>query len=438
MRVLLDIRFVARLRLWRQIRALRSPVRALPLVEKPASAVSRVVIVPPEPWTLVGSKGDEAMILSVVQQLRQAHPGVAMAVVTASPVADQAARAMALRPLAAWDCSMSRTLALLAEFGADAMVVVGADIVDGYYAPHTSARMLMMAQAGARCGMRVAILGFSFNANASPALRPLFDELDAAIQVNVRDPVSRRRLAQFSRRDSRLVADAAFLLQPDHGGADVQAVAAWATARRRQGELVLGFNTHPMLVKGASPQQIASQVASAVDALGRLCERRPVALLLISHDHRGREGDDVCLRPIAQALEDRLGARLMYPAGRLSAAQLKAVAGCADGIVTGRMHLAIAGLGMERPVAAVTYQGKFEGLFAHFDYPERFLLAPDGAGDPEHLLRLMDDFLDHLPELAERVRRMLPAVRALAASNLDVILEGPGAAGEARATLAAA
>jgi len=438
MPVSLNARLVARLRLWRQIRALRGPVQALPGIVKPPRATARVVIVPCDPWTLVGSKGDEAMILSVVQQLHRADAGVTVAVVTASPLAQEVALALGLLPLPAWECSMSRAIELLTEFDADAMVVVGADVMDGYYAPHTTARMLMMAQAGARCGMRVSILGFSFNANPNPGLRPVFDDLDAAVMLNVRDPRSRQRLAQFSHRQSRLVADAAFLLEPDPGGAEVQAVAAWATARRGRGELVLGFNMHPMLVKNASPQQIASYIDSAVTALGRLCERRSVAVLLIPHDYRGRDGDDVCLGPIARALEPRLGARLMYPTHQFAAAELKAIAGGVDGIVAGRMHLVIAGLGMERPVAALTYQDKFQGLFAHFDYPERFLLTPGDAGDPEQLARLLEEFLDHLPELAGRVRRALPAVKRLSALNLELILEELSAAGDARTMAAAA
>jgi len=431
-------RFVARVRLWRQIRALRGPVQALPAIARQPRPVGRVVIVPSDPWTLVGSKGDEAMIQSVVQQLQCADAGVTVAIVTASPVAEKVVRAMGLQPLPAWACSMARTIELLAEFDAGAMVVVGADIMDGYYAPYTTARMLAMAQAGARCGMRVAILGFSFNASANPRLRPLFDDLDPAVTLNVRDHLSRQRLVQFTHRDSRLVADAAFLLRPDPDGADVQAVAEWTAARRGQGELVLGFNMHPMLVKDTGPKQIAAHVDSAVTALGRLCERRQVALLLISHDYRGGDGDDVCLGPIARALEAQLGARLMYPTGRFSAAQLKAIAGGTDGIVTGRMHLAIAGFDMGRPVAALTYQDKFQGLFAHFDYPERFLLTPDEAGDPQRLALLMEEFVDCLPELASRVHRALPEVKAMSALNLDVILEDLSAAENARTMAAAA
>jgi polysaccharide pyruvyl transferase WcaK-like protein len=279
--------------------------------------------------------------------------------------------------------------------------------------------MLLMAEAAARRGVRVSILGFSFNTSPSANVRSTFDSLSDVIAVNVRDRISLERFQRFSRAPSRLVADSAFMLQPDDSAADVRQVIEWAAQRRREGELVLGFNVHPMLFRGATPSQVAALIDSAVTALRRLCERKPVSLLLLSHDYRGADGDHICLGPIARALQPELRSCLMYPTQAFSAAQLKAMAGCADGVVTGRMHLAIASLGMQRPVAALTYQDKFQGLFAHFDYPQRFLLSPQGAADPAQLTALMEDFINQLPALSAKVKRWLPQVTAASALNLD-------------------
>jgi len=153
----------------------------------------------------------------------------------------------------------------------------------------------------------------------------------------------------------------------------------------------------------------------------------------MSHDYRGADGDHICLGPIERALQSELGQRLMYPTQMFSAAQLKAMAGCTDGVVAGRMHLAIASLGMERPVAALTYQDKFQGLFAHFDYPQRFLLSPQEAADPEQLAALMEDFIDQLPALSAKVKQWLPQVTAASALNLEGWLSprGPQAGADA-------
>jgi polysaccharide pyruvyl transferase WcaK-like protein len=411
-----------RFRVLRQIRAMQRTVFAHPPVAAACRPLRRLLIVPSDPWTLVGAKGDEAMMQSVVQRLRQASAELEVGVITAEPEAEQAARAMGFTPLPAWSVSMADGVRQVEAFGADSMVVVGADVMDGYYSPVTTARMLLTAEAASRFGARVSLLGFSFNASPDGQLKPLFDGLDKSIAVNVRDRISRERFQRFTGRTSRLVADSAFMLQPDLSAASVLKLAQWADGRRAQGDAVIAFNMHPMLIRGATPAQVQALVDSAVIALRQLCQRRAVSVLLLSHDYRGKDGDDVCFRPIASALAVELGSKLMYPTEAFSAAQLKAIAGCTDGVVTGRMHLAIASLGMERPVAALTYQDKFQGLFAHFEYPERFLLSPAGASDPVQLAALMEDFVDQLAVLAAQVRRFLPAAIEASSLNLDVLL----------------
>ncbi|MBN9204126.1 MAG: polysaccharide pyruvyl transferase family protein [Methylibium petroleiphilum] len=381
----------------------------------------RLLIVPSDPWTLIGAKGDEAMMQSVVGRLRQQLPALEVGVVTATAAAQDAARQLGFLPVDAWAGSLTEGLRRIDEFAPDMMVVLGADVLDGYYSPLTAARMLLTAQAAARSGTRVSILGFSFNARPHRLLKSVFDSLDASISVNLRDRLSRERFQRFTSARSQLVSDSAFMLLPDVRQAEVERVGSWAARSRDAGHVVLGFNVHPMLIRSATPAQVAGLVDSAIAALREVCKRRPVALLLLSHDYRGNDGDDVCLAPIANAMSALMPDRVLYPTAKFTAAQLKALAGSTDGVVTGRMHLAIASLGMERPVAALTYQDKFQGLFAHFDYPERFLLDPQGAADPRRLAAMIEDFVDQLPTLTTTVMQRLPDVQRASALNLSAL-----------------
>ena len=120
-------------------------------------------------------------------------------------------------------------------------------------------------------------------------------------------------------------------------------------------------------------QALIDATASALLAVAR---RHRVSWLLLPHDFRGERGDNAALAPLAQRVGATLGERVLHAGEPLSAAQLKAMAGVTDGIVTGRMHLAIAALGRGVPVAALTYQDKFQGLWTHFDLPLDLLLAP--------------------------------------------------------------
>lgn len=93
-----------------------------------------------------------------------------------------------------------------------------------------------------------------------------------------------------------------------------------------------------------------------------------------------------------------------------------------DGVVTGRMHFAIACLGMAVPVAALTYQDKFQGLMKHVDLPQDLLLQPSDLADPDKLVSLMLRFHDDMATLRARVEARVPAVMAASALNVAPLI----------------
>lgn len=394
-----------------------------------ATPVARLLFIPSDPWTLVGAKGDEAMLQAVAAALRRHTPQLIVGVVTATPAASDAARRLGFVPVSAWSLRLARARRRIDAFAPDAVVVLGADVMDGYYNPVFTTRVLLLADGAARRGARVAILGFSFNDRPSPLLQPVFSRLSRSITVNVRDSVSLARLRAFTDLPARLVADAAFMLEPERSGAAVGRLSEWAARRRDAGDVVLGFNMHPMLIKHASREQVDRLVAAAVSALRVVTAQRACSFVLIPHDYREGIGDGACLARIHRALVGPLDARVELVRGECSAAQLKAIAGLVDGVVTGRMHLAIAALGMGRPVAALTYQDKFQGLFTHFELPQRFLLDPAALLAAGRLEQMMIDFVDSLPALERQVAQHLAGVSALAARNLDGLVPGAHPAG---------
>lgn len=377
--------------------------------------VRRLVILPADPHTPVGSKGDEAMMRAVIARIAASAPGLRVGVITAS------AGTAGYETLPVWrdPWRLQNVKAALLEFDADTLLVVGADVLDGYYSPRLSMRMLAVADMAARMGLRTRILGFSFNASPSRRLRPMFNRLSPALTINLRDPVSLARFNAFCRAPAVLVADAAFMLAAEQESPRVAAVAAWVAQRRAAGDRVIAFNIHPMLVRPANPEKLQALIDSACAALASLLLLRGLSLVLLPHDDRGAGGDDVCLAVIQRCLRDEFGARIHHPPEQMAAAELKAVAGLMDGVVTGRMHLAIASLGMGVPVAAISYQDKFHGLFAHFDLPSSLLLSAADAAHPDRLLAMMVALVDGLGLLRGRVRAALPGVLAASERNLD-------------------
>lgn len=365
------------------------------------------------------------MMLAVLGRLRQIQPALRGAVLTSSPVGSAAAQTLGLEAIELWEpFDLVRIGAAVRDFAPDAAVLIGADVLDGYYSVANSLRRIAVIDLAARFGARSLVTGFSFNDRPAPVLAAALDRLSGRVLLNVRDPISLERLRRFTRTEARLVADLAFLLEPSLDAARGAAVLPWIEARRAAGDRVLVVNLHPMLFAADQQAQVDALIDSVARVLTRLAAERPVSWLLLPHDFRGARGDNACLAPLEQRVAAELGPRLLHAAGPWSAAELKAIAGSTDAVFTGRMHLAIAALGQGVPVAALTYQGKFHGLWQHFALPTELLMAPAEALDATRLEALLRRLLDDIEPLAQQVRQQLPQVHALAAANLAPLLEG--------------
>ena len=147
-----------------------------------------------------------------------------------------------------------------------------------------------------------------------------------------------------------------------------------------------------------------------------------MAWLLLAHDFRTRTSCSDTLAEIERLTQGRLGNRLLRPTDELSARELKAIVTKLDGVVSGRMHLAIAALGQGTPVSCLTYQDKFEGLFEHYGLPSSLLMDPQQALRAGALESLLRAFVESANTHRQQVARHWPHVRRLAAINLAPLL----------------
>lgn len=386
--------------------------------------IKKLMILPCDPWSVIGSRGDEAMILAIVDKLQEKEPNLDVGVITASDKASEVSRALGFEPFQVWypKWSLLPIIQCIERFGADGVLLLGADVMDGYYDFVTTARLLVTADMMARKGMFCAVSGFSFNEQASPVLVDVFNKLTLKLRLNVRDPVSLERFQHFCQASAYQVADAAFMLQPKTTPF-VEDIARWCNAQREQGHQVLAFNMHPMLIKNASTEDIQGLVDAGVDVIRKISmTHKKVSWLLLPHDSRQNLGDNTVLAPIYHVMKQELSERLFHLAVVPSAKELKAIAGLCDGVITGRMHLAIASLGQGVPVACLTYQDKFQGLFQHFSLGTEFLMSPQMIFSQDAFECMLNDFIQALPNLAHQVQAVLPDVKKYSQSNLIAFL----------------
>ena len=379
----------------------------------------RVLIIPSDRVNLIGAVGDDAMITAISQNIKSHSSVRKLYILTEGKRAADIAKEIGLIPIGiASGATFSRSMKkILKEHKFRYVFALGADILDGYYDPRYVEKILITADMTAKMGASVNVIGFSFGINPNSRLRKFYRRCDRRIRFHVRDKLSFDRFRKFTSITPHLVADSAFLLEP--GEVDSQTT-AWIEEQRLEGRTVIGFNIHPMLFKASTPQQLATLVEKCAQAIQDASEETNAAWLLLPHDYRGEIGDGTCLKPIYEALRSDPSLHVRYFEGVHRAGTLKAVAGKLDGVVTGRMHLAIAALGMGVPTLCVTYQDKFEGLFQHFNLPEEFLLSPEIVQSENNDLSVaVRTFIERLPMLRQTVEKNREKVLELAARNFQ-------------------
>lgn len=376
-----------------------------------------LILLPSDPQLVFGSRGDQAMLLSVIGEFRRLHPTGKISIITAPDATGVAGRIAGVDALPIWGRRRLQGAGLAALRGASDLAVIGADIMDGYYWPMTVLRIAMLCEAARLQGLRVGVLGFSFNAAPHPACVAALAALHPRIGLYGRDPLSVQRFTARCGRAIPLVADVAFCLAPRRTAAVADA-AAWAAARRAEGRVVVGFNLHLMLLDVPGACDEATAVAVAAEALARLVRERDAAVLLLPHDFRGARNDQTMLAACLARLPAAVLPQVLLPATEFMADELKALVAACDVVLTGRMHLAIAALGCGVPIAAASYQDKFEGCLAHFGLPATVILQPRQLGDAQAVWHWLRDAVDSRAAMARQIALRLPQVLQLSQRNI--------------------
>lgn len=399
---------------WFRLRRFASRVSSLD-----ATPGVRCLIVPCDPWSVVGSRGDQAMILAAMQHLRAKAPETTFSVLACGCAPEEKLRQLGLKLEPHWDDGTfwAWTKGHLAAF--DRVCLLGADVTDGVYGWNTALRLQALYDLFSRVGAKTHYFGFSFSTHPHPWMRWVFALQRRGLPLPVRDPVSLRRLFRFTRhRPVRLVADVAFCMAP-RMTPRTECEAVWCDEQHVRNRRVLAVNLHQMF-NGEIAHGAAWETAVA-SVLIRLMEEIPdVALLLLPHDDRPGISDDGILRRLKEAFPSALSDKIRLVGIVLDADESKALLAHCDALMAGRMHLSIAALGQRVPVFALVYQGKFEGLWEHFGLPSETLCAPERfLTESEAVYAAVVRFMENLSSLRAHITDMLPRVLELSAGQFE-------------------
>jgi polysaccharide pyruvyl transferase WcaK-like protein len=372
------------------------------------------------PWS-PGSLGDEAMLIAIVSRLES------------QDVRDIGLISYSKRDNWSFLGNVSTPLILARQFANrswrelfrfvrvagmfNAFYVIGADVLDGAYSEQHSLIRLTLASLAHATGAETSIIGFSVNSQPTPGVLRAFSRLSPEVHLYTRDPLSNYRLSEHLHRPVGLSADVAFLLEPEHKTVIVKSVEEWVSKEKSAGRVIVGFNASREWLTFTPELSVTDIVQICRDTLvGVTHEHDKVSFVLVSHDIRGPISDYTLAQQIQTALPEDLQphCNVFPPCG---AREIKAICANLDVALSGRMHFAIACLGQGVPVASISYQGKFEGLYQHFGLEEMTISPERALLSGEMLSVFLPVFRDRRP-LRRIVEARLPDINELAGKNV--------------------
>ncbi|MDL9978261.1 polysaccharide pyruvyl transferase family protein [Microbacterium sp. ASV49] len=278
--------------------------------------------------------------------------------------------------------------------------VIGADIMDGGYNRSEAVTRSELLNLAAQCGVPSRVLGFSWGRSPDPAARGALRRASRRAHLFARDPETLARLRQ-ARISAGLSADLAFTMTSTVPLPDSELRLAPTSSR------TVILNMSGLINRQFDLKEEFAALIDEVVADGG-------HVILLPHTIRAADDDlDVCRATLAQVRSSSgvtLIDRLLRPA------EVRWIAGRADAVITGRMHLAIHALGAGTPAIVLRTRDKVEGLLHMFELDE-FGLDP-GHGVTEAVRVLLGRALSDAA-VRQRVEANLPMVRELAARQFD-------------------
>jgi polysaccharide pyruvyl transferase WcaK-like protein len=383
----------------------------------------RCLIIPGDIHGLIGSRGDQAMFTVIVSKIQNRHERAIIDVAVLNPekirpVLPVGVGAVSFNQLSTKGRSRTATLA-----GYDELLIQGADIMDGFYNECFALQLWEMACEAASKNANSVVLGISLNGHITERVQRVIRMAPAGLKVGVRDPISLERLHSVRPGFGRLVADVAFLLSPrplSRCATSIQQSLAWCQERRKAGSVVVGVNIHSMLFLPDNGKKMDQLIKAFALVLKTLIAQQDMSFLLLPHDFRAGIADELVLEKLARLIQPHNPENIRLHSDASNADEIKTLTSGLDALVTGRMHLGIAALGQSVPIAALAYQGKFEGLFRLFGLPDELVLPPAVACCEEKLLRLFKTLLTERQSFSATISSSLPKILDLSEINFDL------------------
>lgn len=268
--------------------------------------------------------------------------------------------------------------------------IFGADIMDGAVNKLRTYKLLKIIQALSLYKINVSILSFSLNDKPIPLIVNEYVKSNY-IQYFLREPISFKRAIEIYKINPILTADIAFLLEPSNS-CKLNKFIRIINQNKKIGRKIIGLNLHYHFEKYSNNKNIIDLMFKNI--LSIIENNTNLFFVLIPHDYRGNKNDLTLLKKLSQEVTSD---NSLLIDKKISSAEVKYLCGKLDGVLSGRMHLLIAALGMGVPVIGIDYQKKFAGLMSHFNLGSKLILNMDDFNYQNKINKRFNHWINYLP-----------------------------------------
>lgn len=330
----------------------------------------QVLILPPDRF---GSLGDEAMIIAVINNLKK--KGLNCDVLSFK----NGSWEERLKDIEGYNneiiinskfgnpLNFQRIISTVSEY--NCFVIIGADIMDGYYSTVESIKRLLLGRISSEMGLKAIVTACSFNNNIHHLVKKELSKMENSnFTLNIRDVNSFNNIKEFYKTPV-LSSDVSFLLEPPSTFGYVEL----EEFIDKSEFITININSLHYNKYGDWLIQYFKTFISYI------LTNTNLNVVLAPHDIRentfSKYSDYEILISLYKIVDNVDRVFVLNKKSKINAIMLKQLAYKSKLVIAGRLHFCIAALSNKVPVLVMPYQDKFEGILSDiYTTPESYIL----------------------------------------------------------------
>lgn len=362
-----------------------------------------------------GSFGDQAMILSLINKIKEKYPNANIAILNLYSSIEDGFLLNNGIDIKVYNINtdLEKTLTEIKDKYTD-LLVIGADILDGGYGIQHSLKYFEAMEIANRHNKRVQIEGFSFNKTKQKQIINTINKVSTFATLCVRDLISYKRLQEHGCKNLIQVTDMSFLLNISSYKKSNYAEALYKKLEKikKTGIDIIGLHLTSKTNKDAN---------AFIDKISEsLKEYKNAQIVILPHDIRILQTklSDYNMGLLINQKLTEAGYNCINAYDLDNIIDVKYIVSLLDLLISSRMHIVISALSSNVPALSFVYQDKFEGLYSLYNFKNKTMFNSDSFS-PKDLAENIKYILTHRKQTKNMLEKRNVNVFKLSKKNFE-------------------